>query len=96
MRYSIPGDWCTVEADGTLAFVTFDASGFNSGKFDLFMTKTLNGPTELLNTVGANVVTVLDGKLLIVPERSTLAGDANNDGTTSNQSCYEGNWGSWG
>ena len=63
----------TVEAHGTLAFVTFDTTGFNSGMFDLLMSMTRNGPTELLDTRPANVLTVQDGMLLIVPEPSSVA-----------------------
>lgn len=62
----------TVIAEGTLAFVTFDTSGFGPGEYGL-TGDTLNGPLELLNTGVQNVLLVEDGRLVLVPELSALA-----------------------
>lgn len=57
----------TVVADGVLAFVIFETLGLSSGTY-LLTANTRNGPAELLNEMLANVLTVTDGRLILVTE----------------------------
>jgi len=64
----------TVAADGLLATVTIDTTGFYYGTWDLRMEDTFNGPTDFAG-IGA---TVLDGSITIqggvgVPEPASVA-----------------------
>ena len=55
----------TVPAEGLLATVTLDTTGFAAGQtFDLIVSQTVNNPTMF----GAVTPTVLDGTLTMVPE----------------------------
>jgi len=56
----------TVIADGLLATVTFDTSGFTQGSFRLALAETLDGPTDFAGIP----ITITDGMLHVVPEPS--------------------------
>lgn len=61
----------TVTADGLLATVTIDTTGFfpEDGPFGLVLSQTLNNPTNF-GTVSPEIT---DGQIVIVPEPGTLA-----------------------
>jgi len=59
----------TVAADGLLATLTIDPTGFFSGVFPLILSNTVNGPTDFAGVEA----TIDDGTIRIVPEPSTVA-----------------------
>ena len=61
----------TVKADGLLATVTIDTTGFfvGDGPFDLILSQTVNNPTNF----GPVNPEVTDGTLAIVPEPTSIA-----------------------
>jgi hypothetical protein len=54
----------TVDADGLLATLTLDTTGFFSGSWGLFLSDTLNGPTDFAG-IEADI---FDGSITIIPE----------------------------
>lgn len=60
----------TVVADGMLATVLIDTTGFMEGEFDLRAGSTLDGPTDFAG-VPANIT---DGSIRIVPEPASFFG----------------------
>jgi hypothetical protein len=64
-----------IAADGQLAVVTIDTTGFTSGVFDFMLGDTLNGDTDLRDdTPGVNPIplTITNGTITIIPEPSTI------------------------
>ena len=66
------GDY--VAANGLLATVTVDTTGFSDGEtFPLLINHTLNGPTNFVyDGITPVTSTLVDGMITIVPEPSTL------------------------
>lgn len=65
-----------VAANGLLATVTVDTTGFATGTWAFSMSSTANGPTKLFG-VPNPVTTILDGSLaVVVPEPAGMAGAA--------------------
>ena len=70
--------WNGLPANGLLAIITLDGSGFtpDDGPWALTISETLNGATVLNDdSVDAAPIplTIVDGEVSIVPEPSTLA-----------------------
>ncbi len=61
----------TVSADGVLAQLTFDTTGFYGGTCALRLGKTLNGPTDF----SGDPATITDGLLVVDPLETTLQHD---------------------
>lgn len=64
----------TVSADGLLATVLIDTTGFFEGTYDLVLSQTVNNPTNFASTDPALTPTIVDGQITIVPEPATLLG----------------------
>ncbi len=65
-----------VVAEGLLATVTFDTTGLDRGRWDLWMSATQNGPTDFAGmpaVIFDGSVTVGEGPGPIIPEPSSLA-----------------------
>ncbi len=58
----------TVVADGVLATLTIDTTGFFQGTFDLILSNTPNGPTDLPRLNNGVAVRITDGTIHVVPE----------------------------
>ena len=61
-----PDDWVT--AEGLLATVTLDTTGFLEGTYDLLLTGTLDGATDF----GGVPADITNGSIRIVPEPHTI------------------------
>ncbi len=59
-----------VAADGLLATVLIDTTGFTEGEFDLWAGDTLDGPTDFAGIPAS----ITDGSIRIVPEPASFVG----------------------
>lgn len=64
----------TVTADGVLAFVTFETLGLSTGIYPLIASDTRNGPAQLLDEMAVNVLSVTDGRLILITEPASWLG----------------------
>jgi hypothetical protein len=70
---SILTDSGTVAANGLLATLMIDTTGFTSGTWDLMLKDTLAGNTQFLNESANQVpLTIVNGSLTIVPEPTAI------------------------
>ena len=66
---SITTETGTVPANGLLATVTFDTTGFSDGEFNLHIGDTRDGATDFAGIP----VNIMDGSLRVVPEPTGIA-----------------------
>lgn len=70
--YSTTTQSGTVSAEGLLATVWIDTTGFFDGSFDLVLSDTVNNPTNFGSTDPDLTPTIVDGQITIVPEPATM------------------------
>lgn len=71
-----PDEADTVPADGLLATLTIDTTGFfaGSGAFPLLLSGTIEGDTTFADAMGEDVIpTITNGSITLVPEPTALA-----------------------
>ncbi|NJL30124.1 MAG: hypothetical protein HC898_00015 [Phycisphaerales bacterium] len=62
----------SVAAQGLLASVTLDTTGFFAGTFDLILSNTINSSTNFASMNPALSPTIIDGSITLVPEPMSL------------------------